>query len=761
MSDQSIDLSGDWKLSDANGDYVCRMHVPGDEALDPVDDLEAPPSDGERSPVTASPQAPPAPVDPRIGEGPHRILEGRCVERLADGTFRPYPDCMLEVGPASPPTLATADGEGRFRIELSGGDFRAASVMLSTAVDPLGGLLNWSRRIDFADGQQVVSGVTVVLSPVPDFVGVVVDPAGEPVADFLVVAPNNGTARTDAAGRFNMGRLRAESYGNPRGLAESLSSDHAEGLILSAEIPGFDGEGVWGEARLVAAPAVTLTVQGRDAGSAVSLPRALNVRIRAGHPLEVANRWSDRLTEDREGASVAVVPAGVALQIGDDFTLVDRSHVLRREGFGGAASAIVLTEDTTLRLPVVQSVRLSGTVLEADGTGSGGAIVEAFAPGEVFPGVGTKADERGTFDFEVAVSPDAPQVVVRASSARGMREGRGFFFGPRYADPLQRAEEVVSLAGPPGAGQDLTLHLETYPAIRGRVADPEGLPLKGVQLWIEDLDARGPVGNDWTISNHDGTFEFRQLRPASYRLLARSIGRGSATLESVSPGGPPLEILLGPESMARVEVTVTAPGSLARLQIGGATLYEGSGRAAATIRPSYGPHGGGVFARDGTFTSDDGEWRGAMMMRGVQPGSSHVLTLPAGACWIVAKGEDENGVPTTLVGTGPVRLDAGQEAAITLRLAPAGAAQFALRGAPGRVLRVVDPATGEPVPAVGPGGNRRDEFPLGASGELRLEGLPAIPLEAWTGTRDRVRSGSPEARVRFTPRAGDVVRVDG
>lgn len=755
-----------WRLSapgpaDPRAEPTTARASDAEEALDPARDLVAPPSDEERLPVTAPEvqAARTAPADPRIGDGPHRILEGRCLERLADGTLRPFPDCMLEVGPASPPTLATADHEGRFRIELSGGDFRAASVMLSTAVDPSGELLNWSRRIDFADGQRVVSGVRVVLSSVPEFVGVVVDPAGAPMADVGVTVLGLRTTNTDVEGRFSLGRLHGVLYADLRQLKEALSIDPREGMLLNAEIPGFDGEGAWGDARLTVAPVVRLSVEQPAAGLTMA------VTIRDGHPLAVPEALRVQLTPDANGDHTAAVPTGVALQVwtgrGVAYTLMDGSRVLREEGFGGPASPIVLTEDTTLRLPATQSVRVSGTVFEADGSRSPGAIVEAFAPGEIFPGIGGKADERGDFEIDLAVPGDAPQVVVRASSAKGMREGRGFFFGPRYADPLQRAEEVVSLEGSPGAGHGLILRLQTYPAIIGRVVDPAGDPLSGVQLWIEPHAPRGPVGFDWTTSNRDGTFEFVQLAPASYRLLARSIGHGAATLESVSPGGPSLEVILGPESMASVEVTVTAPGPLARLQIGGATLHDGGGRVAAPIRPSYGPHGGGVFARDGTFTSDDGAWRGTMMMRGVQPGSSHVLALPAGACWIVAKGEDEHGVPTTLVGTGPVHLDAGQEVAITLRLAPAGAVHFALPGAPGRVLRVIDPETGEPVPAVGPDGKRRDEFPIGASGDLRLEGLPAIPLEVWTGARDGVRGGSPDGRVRCTPRPGDEVRVDG
>ena len=189
----------------------------------------------------------------------------------------------------------------------------------------------------------------------------------------------------------------------------------------------------------------------RKPGEAVEVERTVNIRMGSGG---MSARFFE--TGDRDIGPIAVVRSGEDGRFTFSTTAAGPFHLTARsEGFATARAGDVKRgdRDVTLRLRAAGGLR--GLVTEEGGAPVPGAIVRSGA-------VSGLSDEEGRFELADIAAGEAIEVVA---SAEGYGEAKA---------TVEVAEGGVTDVEP--------LVLTPVPGVTGRVYDPLGAPLEGVQV---------------------------------------------------------------------------------------------------------------------------------------------------------------------------------------------------------------------------------------------------------------------------------------
>ena len=193
-------------------------------------------------------------------------------------------------------------------------------------------------------------------------------------------------------------------------------------------------------------------------------------------------------------------------------------------GFAGFVDPAMQTPREGLRLMLMNAFTIRGSVVDA----ANGAPIDDFSLRlHEVRSADSPSVPRGEFDGKASIGAGEFQLPSPASAGTWLLEARAPGYAPTTSEPFQVSAEAdvtgVAIAMTKGA------------AIRGRLVDSEGQPIVGGRLtsradaWIDDAfsQALGDQENsDATVqevrSDAQGAFEFVNLRPATYQVIARS-----------------------------------------------------------------------------------------------------------------------------------------------------------------------------------------------------------------------------------------------
>lgn len=113
------------------------------------------------------------------------------------------------------------------------------------------------------------------------------------------------------------------------------------------------------------------------------------------------------------------------------------------------------------------------------------------------------SDEQGRFRFD------------------GVEAGAGYRLGTeRMGDYAAAATQSFDVAAP-GVNRDLQVVLQTYGVLAGRVVDPDGNPLPGMALWLQNGGAQAREAQPF-VTDGGGQFEVRDVPAGPLRIETRS-----------------------------------------------------------------------------------------------------------------------------------------------------------------------------------------------------------------------------------------------
>ncbi len=444
------------------------------------------------------------------------------------------------------------------------------------------------RGLVVEDGARVV--LTLSLSPGRTLAGSVVDDAtGAPIADAEIVVAESAlsstprVARSDASGLFRVTGLRegtdvlvtARAPGRVSVVAQPWRGSDlvvrlratgiVEGRVLTEDREPLEGASIeiWGETpdgQPIAASEGAAALADHLHAIGASDPSRLEVTADVP-PIPIDALSSSAVPPAELGTSVHLAsyrtgPGGAFRLEGVAPGVVE--VVARHSGYATGTSARVRVEggEVTSGVEVVLAPagELAGRVVDERGDGVADVRVEARSERDPWPTL-TFTDAYG--DFVVAATGDT---VLRAV-------------------PLDRAPSEARVRVASGGRSQVTLPLDPPGlALEGRVLDPRGFPVEGVQLRIEALRPGTPLLRT-AFSASDGTFSIASLPRPPLRITADQNGYAMGqtvdveTLDDVEirlePGaravGSVVDAWSGePVGAARVLLVATALPPLAR-----------------------------------------------------------------------------------------------------------------------------------------------------------------------------------------------------
>lgn len=721
------------------------------------------------------------------------VVGGRVLVIPEGGTksnAQPMEGLAVEIGPAGPPLATTTDRDGRFRLLMNDRGVRPVSCLLTVQ----GGerLVTWSRRIDFAAGVRSVDDLLIYLQSPPAATGTVRTPTGRPVQGMSLSIPGGGKpALSDAGGAFTLADVPKEWFESPHRFESELTASKKGASVLSIDAQGFDGDEVWQPILIVAAETGTLeiTAAARSGTPCPGLSFSVNVspdeRYGAGEQAVFGfqAKAQTAVTNDVGVAHFSNVPTGVNLKVvrsGIMHEAIDENGVLLDNDAAPKGAVRPLrastVEDTRVRYLVDVAAVLKGRVFEPDGQPSAGArlvlrTTDHEVEGSAITPRGATAEEDGSFEIPYTLVGTAQRISVRAQSTNGEEPSLSMFGGTKLPDPLLCAFAEVDVVP---SGAELELRLVPMGKMTGEIVGPGGEPTDYVQLRIlPDDESSSPfdftllTGRANSISTSTGSFEIKAIPPGSYTLEARSRVYGTIRRSGIAHDAKGVVLRYGQPDLARVTLTASGPADIQLLSVATGTLQVNRrvrGVQALDRTSTYssplGYQGAVLNLSSGvaTFTADGLTGRTTVNSAG---GSSKTLELAPGEYWLGVRATDVNGNALFPMGTGPVRVEAGEHkvhfemvrtASLTGHRSKASASGEAW------VAEIHIPG-GDVVPCIGARNGMQSSFRLGSDGSFGVRVLPARPLEVWIGTRFNLAARRPDIVRKITPAPGETLAI--
>ncbi len=486
------------------------------------------------------------------------VAAARVTGRIADARGRPLAEARIELielaADRQDPVLRVASGPGG-GFELA--PVRFAPFELRVAAR---GMARFVLRHRPSGGRRAIDLGTLVLSPEAIVAGVVVDPAGEPVAGAAVRAQaETGRRRrpplgrpaaaapdavTDATGRFQIGGRAA---GEPLTLlftAAGYVAARLDGVRPPSDTP----------LRVVLEPGGT--VRGRvldETGAAVSgasVEIAGGARAQPGDSLSARPGVGRTASTDSEGAfAVAELPAGPATVrvVADGFPPTEPRPI----------EVSPTEEPPPLVFVLAGGAAVEGRVSTADGRPLAGVKVS---------GDEAVADSDGAGDYRLTGLPLGPIALTARHPERG---------------ELTRTIEVT-----PGV-QRLDWTFAAGGEVAGWVVDDAGSGVAGAEVALRSFGA----GGRRSVSGADGAFRLTSVSPGSYLL--------SAARDGFTESAPAVVTVAANEVVEGLEIALTRGATIAGRVLG---LRTGElARVVVDARDAEGRERNGWVADDGSY----------------------------------------------------------------------------------------------------------------------------------------------------------------
>ncbi len=623
---------------------------------------EVPEADEEQEPAGAVEDSAPVtggPVELRFTLEPAGSISGRVTDAQTGEPATGMIVTASRIEPDRPAFLSAVDGDAPRARTDDNGDYVLRGLPLGEyRVAPRTGETDYAS-IPSRDGRVVVleEGVDVIdvdfdVTRGGVITGVVVDPAGEPVAlarcvtlptdvmeramrgdiEFLALLDDRA-ATTDNAGAFEFRGLPLGVTYRVHAHIEGFARARSEPVELTAEHP-------------VAEIGLRLTRGYSISGRVVHASGGVtaDVEVRAGSPLEsfftggfdasVADPVKTRTDEQGEFRLEHLGDGEYALSAGEvdvpTFPFGDEDATQTRVTVQGADVTGVVV---TLGPPPGGGVRVTGTVRGNDGTPLAGATVKVASMTDI---VMLSTDEASTDEngrFAVATSKTGP-FRVRAS-----RDG--------YADSAVEnvAPEVpvdIVLEQHGRLSGRVVTSAGTAPGAGGRVtAQPVDAPpnFQQAMLGLGDGSAGGPVAPDgvFSLEAPAGRVEVRVLVPG--------FAPASSAAIDLAPGEHEDDIEIVISVGAVLHGKITAPGSVAgasgaRVRV--ELVTDDPTAVFARMMPQlFGS------ARNSVMTDDDGQWEIAHLEAGVYAvTASHDEHAPSGTLEVTVARDEVRPVRT-------------------------------------------------------------------------------------------------------------------
>lgn len=343
-------------------------------------------------------------------------------------------------------------------------------------------------------GRPIV-GATVAASPKPDLM------AGRHAPAPLASA----AGRTDERGRFSLGRMEPATYIVVASAPGSLQDDPLlitvaagetrRGLLLTLRPGGF-----------------LLSGHVLDSGHG-PIAGAL---VQAG----LTDRGVVTAVSDASGAYALSLPRG------------PHPLVVSADGYATRRQTVDMAGDLSRDVLLDPAARITGRVVsQATGEPVRGALVRADREEVASVSILVSSDERGRFAF-ASLDPGAYQLSARLGAAVGFRTGKLAVTSAGHVD-------------------DIVITLEPAFAIIGRVLAPDGQPVGGAHLWMEEskgFEPGVPSGPAVASSRSDGRYRVEGVLPGRFWIGAKADRHGPSRARAleVGDGDVSVDIVLAP-----------------------------------------------------------------------------------------------------------------------------------------------------------------------------------------------------------------------
>ena len=727
------------------------------------------------------------------------VLEGRVLELAtgaalergtpASGATVALDQGMLRLGEdeGGPPSVKSGD-DGTFRFELPDEGKRPLTRVLFVAGDER--LRYASVKCRLEEGESRRGGLVLARYEHGELAGRTLDVRGQPVAGVEVVLlglDETGetvvpglTALSDGAGAFRFGRTSE---------VHELEAKKPGYTLIDALRPTQREDGRWEPLEVVLCAEGALRVQVVDPAGEPVPDVQVSATVAAPERYGLTNRSWSNLTKPR---SAKTDPAGTALlssvwadqrlrvslylaREGEDavrlaeFERLEGEKAVPERAEGGAPLVVEHGRERTLRIELAGRYRIHGRVLEQDGSAFREPWVTVrtldrprFASGSLEQA--RRGDERGRFELELFALEPLGLVLVAATDTGP----RAFIPG---SAPAKSAWTVIDLSARPTVADELTLVMSATGAIGGRiVSDP---PEVGLSIRAHPCSGELPFGG---LVN--GASRFATSRKGEFRLAGLPAGRydlevvpsaryPTVWVRDVEAGTEGLTIALAGKRPARVTVEVTlSEGELGetilltgKLEPHGAAPEVPELPAQGTQREPRGwpPDLLQLWSGGGGHTDEVG-WTNYVLAPMKE--NPTTLELDEGFYWIGAKAKAKDGNLTFPIGTGLVRVGAGEHR-LRFELGPGASVEGRVTGAAlGSDLCVALAHAGRLLEL----DVRREEMKtmaeLGHDGWFRFPLVPVGELELRVGTRADLLAGRWLARQELRTARGVTASVE-
>ena len=375
-----------------------------------------------------------------------------------------------------------ADAQGKFTLWTAPGEIELEASAEGYADGRATSVAPTRQALVLLTPESVLAGIVIEAGTKTPVAGAIVSVGGDWRSDGD--APGSGSsARTDAAGRFRLTRLRPGRY-KPTARAKGAYGEPTESVLLGL---GQAVDDVVIEVHAAATVRGRIVIAGAAGAKPVPCARGwVSLRDAAAGRDAV-----DRPDDDGQIELAAVLPGHYEVDVrcddqlardrypAVDVTSADVDGLVWEVGPGGTLRGVVRTSDGK---PV------AGANVSAQTTGGGARSQRGWSS--------DRTDDQGKFEMRGLVIGDY------AVSVYAEQE--------RTPDPRPKATIKE------GAPTELEIVLEAGGSIAGSVVDGDGQPVAGVDVRV----ANDGWNNDSARSGDDGTFLLEKVRPGERRVVA-------------------------------------------------------------------------------------------------------------------------------------------------------------------------------------------------------------------------------------------------
>lgn len=596
----------------------------------------------------------------------------------------------------------TTDDAGRFRIEAADSGRRPIKLHVFTHGDER--FVSAGKDVKLAEGEFEIAEIVLERHAKGELTGVTVDDDDLPVPDVLltfVAEEGRSEVTSDKHGSFAI--AAPPPFANLEVIREGYT-------LIDAKRPAPRQDGTFEPMRVVLAPTGTLRVSVFDSRGKPRAHAPVQVELARVEPqrrigIQSHEYFTMRLLGESATSGLVTFDSVCAKhRLAVTVRPSNESAAPRFTGERARGGTLVLGDvvegepilvepggELSLRAVLPSTFRVEGTVRDESGASVTNGWVALRHPGcDSDPLFQPQLQPFDGGRFQLEFAADAPSLRVRAVAT----EGNGMF-APIDATRLGVRELTLE------ADKPLVTELAIAPTleIRGRLIDADGNGLDGSITSFVESSCRVPGGTRpyFAKAKTGGAFKVPGLAPGRYDLLVRPNEKyAEQWVRGIDAGRQDVEVRVTSERCVRVTVDVSARGvevaDFAFLQ--GRIERNDGARIDAPVLPPASEWmrlggwprelGFGLSSGGGGSREEQGLLTFSLTTMRENPKS---ITLDEGDYWFGARGKDGEGRILFPIGTGLVRVNAGEHS-LRFELVPAVPIRGRVRGHEGRDLAV-------------------------------------------------------------------------